>query len=124
VAYESNSNGNGDWEIFVTDFPRHASQWQVSTGNGSWPVWSADGHTIYFVSHSAMTAVTVTPGPTPRFSAPHTLFPMRPPESLTEGFADYSPLPGGRGFLINQLTGGDQQSPIVVMTAWRQALSH
>ncbi|HEY8057086.1 MAG TPA: protein kinase [Terriglobales bacterium] len=124
VAYESNSNGNGDWEIFVTDFPRHASQWQVSTGNGSWPVWSADGHTIYFVSHSAMTAVTVTLGPTPRFSAPHTLFPMRPPESLTEGFADYSPLPGGRGFLINQLTGGDQQSPIVVMTAWRQALSH
>jgi Tol biopolymer transport system component/predicted Ser/Thr protein kinase len=118
VAYESNSNGNGDWEIFVTDFPRHASQWQISTAGGSWPVWSADGRTIYFISRSNLTAVAVTPGPTPRFSAPRTLFPMRPPESLTEGFADYSPLPGGRGFLINQLTGRDQQSPIVVVTAW------
>ncbi|MGN6593723.1 MAG: protein kinase domain-containing protein [Terriglobales bacterium] len=118
VAYQSNGNGEGDWEVFVSGFPDHQAQWQVSNGGGYWPEWSADGKTLYYYDGARLMAVSVTWGASPAFGPPRPLFAMQPAANLTEGSPDYSVLPGGRGFLINAFSAATP-APIVVASHWQ-----
>ncbi len=49
VAYASNETG-GKWEVYVTSFPVARGKYQVSSGGGEQPRWSADGKEIFFLS--------------------------------------------------------------------------
>jgi Tol biopolymer transport system component len=117
VAYQSNGNGEGDWEVFVSGFPVHQAQWQVSNAGGYWPEWSADGKTLYYYDGARLMAVSVTWGASPAFGPPRALFAMQPAANLTEGSPDYSVLADGRGFLINAVS-ATSAAPIVLSTAW------
>ncbi len=45
------SEQSGHTEVWVVPFPdAHGARWQVSTGGGSEPSWSADGKSIYYVN--------------------------------------------------------------------------
>ena len=63
LAYDSNESGRT--EVYVRPFPEvDDGRWQVSTAGGSWPVWSADGQTLFFIGGSflgptGMVAVSV-----------------------------------------------------------------
>jgi len=58
LAYTSGESRHA--EVFVETFPEHIGKWQVSTGGGDWPVWSRDGHELYFLSSDGkMMAVPV-----------------------------------------------------------------
>jgi Tol biopolymer transport system component/predicted Ser/Thr protein kinase len=49
VAYVSNESGN--YEIYVRAFPEAASgggKWQISSGGGTYPMWSRTGHQLFF----------------------------------------------------------------------------
>jgi hypothetical protein len=45
VAYCSDENRAGDFEVVVSYFPP-SSKWQVSSNGGYWPVWSDDGNVL------------------------------------------------------------------------------
>ena len=58
LAYESTKSGTR--EVYVQPFPTLTDgEWQISRGSGSAPVWSGDGHEIYYVSRNQMTAVAI-----------------------------------------------------------------
>jgi serine/threonine-protein kinase len=49
-------------EIYVAPFPGPGARHQVSTAGGTEPLWSRDGHELYFQSGAQLMAVTVAPG--------------------------------------------------------------
>jgi roadblock/LC7 domain-containing protein len=50
VTYDSNATGRD--EIYITSFPPSREVVQVSSAGGTWPIWSADGREIYYLSGS------------------------------------------------------------------------
>ncbi|HYL37608.1 MAG TPA: protein kinase [Bryobacteraceae bacterium] len=46
LAYQSNESGI--FEIYVRPFPGPGGRWQISTGGGVYPLWSRDGHELFF----------------------------------------------------------------------------
>jgi serine/threonine-protein kinase len=74
VAYTSNESGTN--EVYVRPFPEvGGGRWQVSNGGGSQPVWSPDGHELYFLNAGARLAATrVETTPTFASGVPTVLF--------------------------------------------------
>ena len=122
VAYRSDMNGAGDWEIFVAPFPPDGSKWQVSTQGGDWPEWSSDGRDLYFASGSALMAAHVIAGNPIRFEQPRKLFAMNHPENFLDQKADYSVFPGGKEFLLRQPISNAKQPPITIVENWPNSL--
>ena len=104
--------------MFVSGFPDHQAQWQVSNGGGCWPEWSPDGRTPYYHDGARLIAVSVTWSASPAFGLPRPLFAMQPAANLAEGSRDYSVLPDGHGFLINAVFAA-APAPIVVASHWQ-----
>ena len=48
LAYSSDESGKR--EVFVVSFPQGGGKWQVSSGGGSDPRWSADGKELFYLS--------------------------------------------------------------------------
>jgi Tol biopolymer transport system component len=59
LAYASNETGQA--ELYITDFPRAAGKWQVSTNLGHYPAWRGDSKELFFLAGSdlAMHAVPI-----------------------------------------------------------------
>ena len=47
LAYSSNESGA--LELYVRPFPGPGGKWQISTGGGDYPIWSRDGHNLFFL---------------------------------------------------------------------------
>ena len=75
IAYQSNESG--DFEVYVRPFPDvSAGRWQVSSGGGSEPFWSADGSALHYTRLDELLRVAV--------DAKAESFLAGPPESLGE----------------------------------------
>jgi Tol biopolymer transport system component len=73
LAYASDESLRG--EIYIQGFPDAGEKWQISGGGGTMPLWSADGHQIYYVApDGAIMAVAVHSGSTFLADTPHRLF--------------------------------------------------
>jgi eukaryotic-like serine/threonine-protein kinase len=48
LAYASNEGGS--YQIFVRAFPDRGGKWQISNDGGSYPLWSRQGHELFFRS--------------------------------------------------------------------------
>jgi Tol biopolymer transport system component len=72
MAYQSSESGTE--EIYITTFPEGRSKWQVSTGGGAWPRWSADGKKLYYRRQRDLMAVDVETDPDVRLGTPAVLF--------------------------------------------------
>jgi len=74
IAYQSDETGRT--EVFVRAFPNTgAFKHQVSNGGGAAPLWSRDGHELFFVSPGAdMMSARVTVGAPIAIAAPAPLF--------------------------------------------------
>ena len=46
MAYASNESGT--FEVYVRPFPGPGGRWHISTGGGSFPLWSRDGRQLFF----------------------------------------------------------------------------
>jgi Tol biopolymer transport system component/predicted Ser/Thr protein kinase len=79
LAYGSDESGN--FHIYVTSFPRPGRKWQVSTENGAYAYWSADGKEIVYHGFSGqLWAVEVSAkGDSVEIGAPKSLFKLAGP---------------------------------------------
>jgi Tol biopolymer transport system component len=48
VAYVSDESGQ--FEVYLTSFPEGRGKWKVSSGGGSYPVWTGDSKELFYVS--------------------------------------------------------------------------
>lgn len=68
LAYVSNEQGAN--EVFVRPYPNlNGGKWQVSSGDGSAPLWSHSGRELFYTANRKMHVVSIQSGPT--FSAAH-----------------------------------------------------
>jgi hypothetical protein len=73
LAYVSNEQGAH--EVFVRPFPDvNSGKWQVSTGDGSAPLWAHNGRELFYVSGNNMYVVQLHPGPPFSAEPPRVLF--------------------------------------------------
>ncbi|HSD72507.1 MAG TPA: hypothetical protein VLE54_06940, partial [Thermoanaerobaculia bacterium] len=116
VAYVSDESGR--LEIFVVPFPGPGGKWQVSTGGGSGPHWSADGTELFYVTGDRdLMTVEVKSGSEFQASSPKPLFSLSSltPVTVFEVSRD------GRRFLQGiprEATG----SPVTLVLNWTAEL--
>jgi Tol biopolymer transport system component len=46
LAYASNESGT--YEVYVRAFPDKGGKWQISNAGGTYPLWSSNGHELFF----------------------------------------------------------------------------
>ncbi len=68
LAYQSGEDGSH--EIYVTRFPSLDGKWQISTGGGTEPRWSADGKTLYFRDRDRVMTASIEHEPELRATSP------------------------------------------------------
>ena len=72
VAYESDESGQ--IEVYVRSFPDSDMKWKVSTEGGRFPVWSADGHELFYRSGDQVLVVDVATAGTLTLGNPKVLY--------------------------------------------------
>ena len=58
VAYQSDESRST--EIYVRKFPGTGGKWQISTGGGDSPVWSKNGHELFYRTREGIMAASYT----------------------------------------------------------------
>ena len=106
------SDESGRIEVYVTAFPGPGGKWQVSSGGGTNPSWSADGKQLYYHNADKLMMVPITNAETFEFGAPSAV-PIR-----LNDFAEVGPpVEGGRFPALKPLNGG-QANPQEVILNW------
>ena len=63
LAYQSNVSGV--FEVYVRPFPDvDSGRWQISSGGGTYPLWGADGHELFFRTFNGLMRVAIETEPT------------------------------------------------------------
>ena len=92
------SDETGEPRIYVKPFPNvNGGLWNVSLGNGRFPVWSPDGRELFYASPTAMMVAQVETDPTFSSGTPEPLFSLSGPTGAEQMVG--GPL-GGRRFDI------------------------
>ena len=129
IAYVSNDSGVR--QVYVQPFPLTGARVQLSSGNGSSPMWTSDGRTVLyssvaetstrtFVAETAFMAVDVTTsGSTVRAGAPRMLFTQR---HIGGGLNRFAVDPSGQRFLL-VVPEQNVAPPITVVLNWPSLLS-
>jgi Tol biopolymer transport system component len=117
VAYETNQSG--PYDIVVQPFRESTNKWQVSTGGGVQPRWSADGKELYYVAPDGkLMAVSVAVrGATLERGRPISLFSTRIMRGEAPFKAQYAVSRDGR-FLIHEVA-QSSLSPITLILNWK-----
>ncbi|HWC65788.1 MAG TPA: protein kinase [Thermoanaerobaculia bacterium] len=119
VSYTSSESGRE--EIYVRPFPAGEEKWQVSTAGGDQATWKADGTELYYLSpQQEVIAVPVEHKAAGlSFGTPVKLFGVRVPAwGVTLSRAGFQVSHDGKRFLVNEVTGGTDRSPITVALNW------
>jgi Tol biopolymer transport system component len=97
IAYHSDESG--DFEVFVTTFPTAGRKWQISTSNGVYPEWRADGREIIYSDFGGNLVAVQVDGSSDTFDvgASEALFLIEAPE---QGGAHYTTSADGERFLV------------------------
>jgi hypothetical protein len=115
AAYASNESG--DWEIYVTTFPKAEGKWQVSRTGGREPRWRGDGKELYYIDSKGMlTAVPVTTEGTFSSGAPTPLFIIHGRTAISSSdIFTYDVMKDGQRFLVNRYVKPDHVQPLTVV---------
>src|SRR5262249_6912754 len=120
LAYISNESGR--YEVYVKPFPGPGPRLPISTDGGIEPLWSRDGHELFYVNGDKFMAVDISPGPALGAGTPHVLFTGRY-EISRNGVTAYDISPDGRRFLRVQATEAEQNlRQISVVVNWLEEL--
>ena len=107
-------------EVYLRPFGGADRKWAVSNGGGLHPLWSRDGHRVFYRSGQQLLEVDVATTPDVRLGTPRVLFDRRYEFGPNLTFPNYSLSPDGREFLmVQQETGGRQLS---LVFNWVQGL--
>jgi hypothetical protein len=115
------SDVTGRFEIYVVPFPNtNAGKWQISSGGGVWPKWSAHGNeVVYREPRGDVFAAAVRTAPTFSFDKPRRLFVAKRSEFLFNG---YTVSPDGQRFLMIRLVGAGVPDKLIVVENWFEEL--
>ena len=116
IVYETNESGRR--EIVAQAFPEPGNRWQVSTGGGVAPRWSADGREIYFIAPDGkmMAAPITIKGSTFDAGTPAAIFSTH---LASQAFKfQYAVSRDGR-FLVNDLQAETATAPITLILNWK-----
>jgi serine/threonine protein kinase/Tol biopolymer transport system component len=111
LAYDSDESGR--LEIYVTAFPSPGGKWQVSSGGGGSPSWSADGKQLYYYAFGdkvKLMSVPIQNVETFEFGASTAL-----PIHLSDFDNIGPPAPGERFPALKLLSGGQSQPQEVIL---------
>ena len=124
LAYQSDETGQ--IEISVRPFPNvlNGGKWIVSRNGGTRPLWSRDGHELFFMGGgvqnsggSPLMSVAVTTTPTFQAGPPRQLLPGPFYSGLASRTYDVSP--DGQRFLVIKSPGsGRSTSRLIVIENW------
>ncbi len=113
---------SGQPQVFVSPFPEvRGSRWQVTTGGGTMPTWSADGRELYYIDAvNRLVAVPVETRGSFRAGTPAPLFSAASMVLVDRWHQPYTPLPDGSGFLFIRQRGTSAQgvNHVVVVEHW------
>ena len=112
IAYQSDESGRP--EVYVTNYPAATAKWQVSTGGGARPFWSADGRQLFFLAGDRVVAAAVHEGQSFSASAP------RPVEALGDKIVDFAVAQNGRMVALREIDPG--KAPLSVVLNWQELL--
>jgi hypothetical protein len=106
VAYASDEEGRE--EVFVQPFPTLDSRIKISVGGGRDPVWSRDGHELFFLSGRTMMVAAVVTSPAFSAARPQPLFEADFVQTWNSTMPSYDVSPDGQRFaMIRQRAGAD-----------------
>jgi eukaryotic-like serine/threonine-protein kinase len=92
MAYVSDESGRD--EIYVRPFPAvDSGKWQVSTNGGNYPLWSPDGHELFYAGGNGQMAVPIKTAPNFSFETAKILF-------RRENYTGGDITPDGKRFLL------------------------
>ena len=124
LAYESNQDVSGRFEIYLRPFPNvEASEQKVTTDGGTAPVWSRDGSELFYWKETGETvsimSVPVTRGPTLVFGPADTVIQGRyaHPSWATQ----YDVAPDGRFVLLKPVESSSRDEVRIVLN-WHEEL--
>ena len=105
----------GNPEVVLRRYPATDARWQVSSGGGSHPRWSAKGDRVYYITADGLYEVEVTTsGESLTLSRPRRLFARRAP--LTEiGPDGFDVAKDGRILLLEQVASSTERLVHVVL---------
>jgi len=96
VAYLSDETGRQ--EVYVRPLQGAGVKWQVSDDGGSSPVWSGDGHELFFLQGRTLMSAVVRPGSVFETARPSALFTLR--SSPVGGGDPFDVTPDGKRFVF------------------------
>jgi Tol biopolymer transport system component len=126
LAYYSNESGRN--EIYVQDFPKPTSKFQISTDGGISARWRRDGKEIFYLSpDNVLMAVSVrTTDKTVDVSKPVPLFNIGAGPSGLVGYGtrqQYDVTADGQRFLVNANITQANENPVTVVWNWLAAFT-
>ncbi|MEK7402698.1 MAG: protein kinase [Gemmatimonadota bacterium] len=116
LLYEANTTGA--FEVYVRPFPKTSEGlYQVSSGGGVDPKWSADGREIFFRNgNNELARVAVARSTTFAVDDQRVLFSLR-------GVVDWDVMPDGQRFVLLRDRQGQQRRKLVVVENFFQELN-
>jgi serine/threonine-protein kinase len=121
LTYQSDESGRS--EIYVRPFPKVDEQrWTISNGGGNSPVWSHDGHQIFYMNGTVMMAVSIQAGER-SFLASKPQFLFDGPFDATQTF-NFDVLPDGKHFIMVEADPDATPTQLQVVTNWFEELKH
>ncbi len=122
VAYGSSEAGN--WDVYVKPFPALDTRYQVSLSGGSQPVWSPDGHRLFYNSGGRLLAATLAFDPftiVRRDTLMENVSEMLAGEGqFTFYHANYDVMPDGKSFVF--LTAAETDAQVIMVYDWKLEL--
>ena len=121
VAYTSEETGRP--EVFVQDFPKKGTKFQVSSGGGNEGRWRRDGRELFYLAADGyLMSVDVTLAPAFALGVPRRLFNTQAMNLPVGAQRRYGVTADGQRFLVNMPLAGVTIEPITVTLNWQRLL--
>ena len=120
IAYVSDESGR--YEVYVQPYPGPGGKWQISADGGQQPLWSRDGHELFYRNGDKTMEVAVTTQPSFSASTPKILFEGEY-ETVGGPGTNFDIAPDGQRFLMVKASpGAAAGTQINVVLNWFEEL--
>lgn len=121
LAYASDESDR--FEVYVQAFPVANGRWQISSGGGADPLWSRDGHELFYVAADRqMMAVPVDTRSTFQAGREKALFKTQLESLWMDTRNHYDVSPDGRRFVVITPAADRREAPFTLLSNWSRSL--
>ncbi len=123
LAYVSDESGR--YEVYLRPFPdTHTAKWQLSTDEGTEPLWRADGRELFFRSLDRTRVLSVDLGGGPTAATPRVVARLPATDDFEGNPRNrlYDAAANGRFLMIQRANATDVSGDLVVVLNWFEEL--